>query len=75
MLFESPIEYVLLVAGSLDGNGAVGNGMRNLAKAWNAERATGRPVQFVEIPGGGHLPMVDETERFAEVLIRFLGGL
>jgi pimeloyl-ACP methyl ester carboxylesterase len=63
------------VAGSLDGNGAVGNGMRNLAKAWNAERAAGRLVEFVEIRGAGHLPMIDETEKFVEVLIGFLGTL
>ena len=63
------------MVGSLDGNGAVGNGMRNLSKAWNAERTAGRPVEFVEIQGAGHLPMVDETERFAEVLIGFLGRL
>jgi len=75
LLFESPIEHVLLVAGSLDGNGAVGNGMRNLTKAWNAERTAGRAVDFVEIQGAGHLPMIDETERFAEVLIGFLGRL
>jgi pimeloyl-ACP methyl ester carboxylesterase len=74
LLFESPIEHILLVAGSLDGKGAIGNGMRNLAKAWNTKRA-GRPVDFVEIQGAGHLPMVDETERFAEVLIGFLSGL
>jgi hypothetical protein len=39
-LFESPIEHVLLIAGSLDGNGAVGNRMRRLAEEWNQECGT-----------------------------------
>lgn len=75
LLFESHIEQVLLVAGSLDGNGAVGNGMKRLAETWNDKRATGRSVKFVEIQGAGHLPIVDETEKFAETLTGFLNGL
>jgi pimeloyl-ACP methyl ester carboxylesterase len=43
--------------------------------AWNAERTAGRLVEFVEIRGAGHLPMIDETEKFVEVLIGFLGTL
>ena len=71
-LFESHVEHVLLVVGSLDGNGVVASGMKRLAEAWNAKRGMRQPVSFVEIQGAGHLPMVDETERFAEVLTRFL---
>ena len=74
-LFESRIENVLLVAGSLDGDGAVASGMKRLAEAWNAKRDVRRPVSFAEIQGAGHLPMIDETERFAEVLTKFLSRL
>jgi pimeloyl-ACP methyl ester carboxylesterase len=74
-LYESPIEHVLLIAGSLDGNGAVGNGMRRLAEDWNAKRSVGRPVCFQEITGAGHLPMIDETEKFAEMLSGLLSRL
>jgi pimeloyl-ACP methyl ester carboxylesterase len=66
---------VLLIAGSLDGNGAVGNGMRRLAEEWNHKRSVGQPVCFLGIPGAGHLPMIDETEKFAEILSGFLSGL
>ncbi|RDB19303.1 3-oxoadipate enol-lactonase 2 [Hypsizygus marmoreus] len=74
-LFTSPIERVLLVAGSLDGGGKVGNGLNRLREEWNAVRCkdpAARAVEYVEIAGAGHLPMIDETERFAEVLREFV---
>ncbi|KAG5637250.1 hypothetical protein H0H81_005248 [Sphagnurus paluster] len=74
-LYNSTIERVLLVAGSLDGGGNVGKGLQRLRDEWNAVRvASGQvaPVEYLEITGAGHLPMVDETERFAEALRGFL---
>ncbi|KAF9463429.1 Alpha/Beta hydrolase protein [Collybia nuda] len=77
-LFLSPVGRVLLVAGSLDGNGKVGSGLKHLSEEWNAERCRGtslKPLEYVEIEGSGHLPMIDETEQFAEVLVAFLKAL
>jgi pimeloyl-ACP methyl ester carboxylesterase len=74
-LFSTPVENVLLVAGSLDGNGKVGSGLKRLSEEWDAVRSTNsklKPLEYIEIEGAGHLPMVDETERFAEVLCTFL---
>ncbi|KAF5391055.1 hypothetical protein D9757_003985 [Collybiopsis confluens] len=57
---------VLLVAGSLDGGGKVVAGMRKLQEAWNAKRvpAGGEEIRLEVIEGAGHLPMVDETEKW-----------
>lgn len=74
-LFTSPVEQVLLLAGSLDGGGKVGSGLKRLAEEWNAVRckdAGAKAVEYKEIEGAGHLPMVDETEIFARVLRNFL---
>ncbi|KAF8061840.1 beta-ketoadipate enol-lactone hydrolase [Lyophyllum atratum] len=74
-LVKSPIERVLLVAGSLDGGGNIGNTLRRLKDEWNTVRSKNeqrKAVEYVEIENAGHLPMVDETERFAEVLRSFL---
>ncbi|KAL1746264.1 beta-ketoadipate enol-lactone hydrolase [Schizophyllum fasciatum] len=67
---------VLLVAGSLDGGGKVGAGMRALRDQWNEARGgEGVQVQYEEIEGAGHLPMIDQTERFWEVLDRYLRSI
>ncbi|KAF9269845.1 alpha/beta-hydrolase [Marasmius fiardii PR-910] len=59
----------LLVAGSLDGNGKVAEGMMNLQNTW---REKGGQVEFKLIVGAGHLPMVDKTEDWWKVLKQFL---
>ncbi|KAJ7188381.1 beta-ketoadipate enol-lactone hydrolase [Mycena filopes] len=64
----------LLVAGELDGGGKVGAGMRGLRDKWN-EVTPAADVEYVEIPGAGHLPMCDETERFWLAIDSFLKGL
>ncbi|KAF5386859.1 hypothetical protein D9615_002127 [Tricholomella constricta] len=74
-LFTSPIERVFLVAGSLDGGGNVGKTLQRLRDEWNTVRGKNeqaKPVEYVEIESAGHLPMIDETERFAEVLRKLL---
>ncbi|KAI3605019.1 carboxymuconolactone decarboxylase [Moniliophthora roreri] len=60
---------VLLVAGSLDGNGKVGEGMAKLQQTWNDN---GGNATFVSIDGAGHLPMVDKTEMWWNVVGEFL---
>ncbi|KAI5893079.1 alpha/beta-hydrolase [Schizophyllum commune H4-8] len=74
-LLESRLP-VLLVAGSLDGGGKVGAGMLKLADEWNEARG-GEAVQveYAEIEGAGHLPMIDQTEKFWEVLDKYLRSL
>lgn len=60
---------VLLVAGSLDGGGKVALGMGKLRDSWNATRAGGGdPVHLEVIPGAGHVPMVDSTEKWWDVV-------
>ncbi|KAG6899908.1 hypothetical protein C0993_005487 [Termitomyces sp. T159_Od127] len=74
-LFASPIERVLLLAGSLDGGGNIGKGLQRLREEWNIVRCKNtnvKPVEYAEIPFSGHLPMIDEAEHFAEVLLSFL---
>ncbi|KAJ7647432.1 beta-ketoadipate enol-lactone hydrolase [Roridomyces roridus] len=65
---------ILLVAGALDGGGKVAAGMKGLCDQWNATTPAAH-VAYAEIPGAGHLPMVDETEKFWEVVGSFLTGL
>ena len=67
----------LLVAGSLDGGGKVAAGMRGLCERWNAGQGEVRSplVEFVEIEGAGHLPMVDKTERYWGAIGTFLKGV
>ncbi|KAJ3841292.1 beta-ketoadipate enol-lactone hydrolase [Lentinula raphanica] len=57
---------VLLVAGGLDGGGKVPSGMGKLRDAWNEKRISdgGDPIKLEVIEGAGHLPMVDETEKW-----------
>lgn len=64
----------LLVAGALDGGGKVSAGMKGLRDQWNAATPAAQ-VEYVEIPGAGHLPMVDETEEFWEVVGAFLNRI
>ncbi|KAK7040729.1 hypothetical protein VNI00_009635 [Paramarasmius palmivorus] len=59
----------LLVAGSLDGNGKVGEGMAKLQQTWNSN---GGNATYVAIDGAGHLPMVDKTEEWWSVVGEFL---
>ncbi|KAF9042776.1 alpha/beta-hydrolase [Hymenopellis radicata] len=70
-LYEDGLEActvrTLLVAGELDGGGNVAKGLRALKERWTAGN-----VDFVAIPGAGHLPMVDATDKFWEVLKGFL---
>ncbi|KAL1686182.1 beta-ketoadipate enol-lactone hydrolase [Schizophyllum commune] len=74
-LLESRLP-VLLVAGSLDGGGKVGAGMRKLRDEWNEARGgEGVQVEYAEIEGAGHLPMIDQTEKFWEVLDKYLRSL
>jgi len=77
-LFKSPITRVLVVAGSLDGGGKVGDGLKLLKNQWNAVRFKDGgfgPVEYVEIERAGHLPMIDETEQFGQFLRSFLDSI
>ena len=62
----------LLVAGSLDGGGKVGEGMANLQRDWTEK---GGNVDFKLIDGAGHLPMVDKTEEWWTIVGDFLRRL
>ncbi|KAJ2920561.1 hypothetical protein H1R20_g16534, partial [Candolleomyces eurysporus] len=76
-LYESQVEHVLLLAGSLDGGGKVGQGLKKLKEEWVLKGATqGRPspIEYTEIQGSGHLPMVDQPERFCEEVGKWLSG-
>ncbi|CAK5264079.1 unnamed protein product [Mycena citricolor] len=61
----------LLVAGDLDGGGKVGAGMKSLRDQWKATTPAAQ-VDYAEIPGAGHLPMIDETEKFWAAVGPFL---
>lgn len=69
---ESDVTRVLLLAGSLDGGGKVGKGLKAFAERW-AEEGRQVVVEYVEVEGAGHLPMVDMPERFCRVLGAWLG--
>ncbi|KAG6915921.1 hypothetical protein DXG01_009251 [Tephrocybe rancida] len=74
-LFTSPVERVLLLAGSLDGGGNIGKGLQRLRDEWNAVRCQNThavPVEYAEIPNAGHLPMIDEAEHYGDALRNFL---
>ncbi|KIY46668.1 alpha/beta-hydrolase [Fistulina hepatica ATCC 64428] len=58
----------LLIAGSLDGGGKVAASMEALSEK------LGSKARLATIPDAGHLPMVDQTERFWEALRPFLGS-
>ncbi|KAH6906592.1 beta-ketoadipate enol-lactone hydrolase [Coprinopsis sp. MPI-PUGE-AT-0042] len=62
-LFESEIEKVLLLAGSLDGNGKVAQGR------WESQEEEQKTlVEFVRVEDAGHLPMVDRPDEWCEVV-------
>ncbi|KAF7295606.1 Carboxymuconolactone decarboxylase [Mycena indigotica] len=65
---------VLLVAGELDGGGKVAAGMKGLREKW-LEATPAAKVDSPRLPGAGHLPMIDETEKYWEVVSAFLKGL
>ena len=69
---ESDLTRVLLLAGSLDGGGKVGKELKAFAERW-AEGGR-QVVEYVEVEGAGHLPMIDMPERFCRVLGAWLGG-
>ncbi|KAF9044261.1 Alpha/Beta hydrolase protein [Panaeolus papilionaceus] len=82
-LFKIKVRRVLLLAGKLDGNGKVGKGLKELCTKWKTALSEGEgsrdtganvppKVQFVELEGCGHLPMVDAPLRFYETLARFI---
>lgn len=76
-LFESEISKVLLIAGSLDGNGKVAQGLENLKKDWDealgkSEREQKTLVEFERIAEAGHLPMVDRPEVWCDVVGQWL---
>lgn len=73
-ILNSSIPNVLLLAGSLDGGGKVGETLEQFGHDWNEKRKSEgrRQVEFVSIEGSGHLPMVDEPEQFWKVVNRFL---
>jgi pimeloyl-ACP methyl ester carboxylesterase len=76
-LFESKIGNLLLLAGSLDGNGKVAQGLENLKKNWDESLGeSGKEkktlVDFARIEDAGHLPMVDQPEVWAEFVGQWL---
>ncbi|KAJ3754084.1 beta-ketoadipate enol-lactone hydrolase [Lentinula raphanica] len=68
---------VLLVAGGLDGGGKVPSGMGKLRDAWNEKRISdgGDPIKLEVIERAGHLPMVDETEKWWGVVGAWLAEI
>jgi pimeloyl-ACP methyl ester carboxylesterase len=70
-LFETRVEKVLLVAGSLDGGGKVGQRLKDLRESWIVEKAA-PSVEYVEIGGSGHLPMIESPEAFCDVVAGLL---
>lgn len=59
----------LLVAGEKDGGGSIGQGLAGLRQLWNAE---GGRVEYAEIAGSGHLPMIDNPSQFWDRVADFL---
>ena len=73
-LLTSSVKNVLLLAGTLDGGGKVANTLRDLRSTWNATAPQTTSIQFVEIEGAGHLPMIDSPEVFCQHLGKWLSG-
>jgi len=71
-ILRSDVEHIMLVAGTLDGGGKVGKGLRDLSAAWNAERTKVPAVFYKEINEAGHLPMIDSPEAFSAAVGRWL---
>lgn len=59
----------LLVAGEIDGDGKVAQGMSNLADQWKEK---GGDVTMRVVPSSGHLPMIDNSEKFWSTVKDFL---
>lgn len=57
----------LLLAGSLDV--PLPDGLQKLAKGWNNAGGT---VAYEEVPGCGHLPMLDGAEKWVAIIATFL---
>ena len=71
-LLISSVKNVLLLAGTLDGGGKVANVLRDLQSTWSAAAPETTSIQFVEIEGAGHLPMIDSPEIFCQHLGKWL---
>ena len=71
-LLTSSVKNVLLLAGTLDGGGKIANILRDLHSTWNATARETTSIQFVEIEGAGHLPMIDSPEIFCHHLGKWL---
>jgi len=67
-LLQSRME-TLLVAGEKDGGGTIAKGLRQLRQDWEGQ---GGDVNFAEVRGAGHLPMVDKREAWLEIVCAFL---
>jgi pimeloyl-ACP methyl ester carboxylesterase len=59
----------LLLAGEKDAGGAIAKGLMQLQVDWQKQ---GGDVDFAEVGGAGHLPMVDKAEEWVEVISSFL---
>jgi len=59
----------LLVAGELDGDGAISKALQKLTEDWTSE---GGNVRFAEVKSAGHLPMVGTTEQWVIIVSKFL---
>lgn len=86
-LFESEVGHVLLLAGTLDGGGKVGQGLQTLCQNWTETIEQRHPsggtsnvppspqVQYVGIDGAGHLPMIDSPDAFCDSLSAWLKAI
>uniref|UniRef100_A0A8H8CJB9 Uncharacterized protein n=1 Tax=Psilocybe cubensis TaxID=181762 RepID=A0A8H8CJB9_PSICU len=71
-LFKNPVGKALLVSGSLDGGGKVGQGLQSLCETWKPHLES---VKYLEIGVSGHLPMIDAPEVFTETLSQWIQGI
>lgn len=67
-LLQSKVK-TLLVAGAKDG--MLPKGLELLRDDWSVK---GGDVKFAEVERAGHLPMLDETERWLDIVVKFLKG-
>lgn len=67
-LLQSKLK-TLLLAGSRDG--ALPVGLKKLREEWVD---AGGDVEFAEVEGSGHLPMLDGAERWLDAVLKFLEG-
>lgn len=61
-LFQSPVGLGILLAGTLDGDGKVGEGLQDLSGQWAAASTKAR--QYLSVDNSGHLPMIDSPDKF-----------